>query len=163
MPSSVLNVHLQVPWIFLGNKSTSTSVMLPWAWHTQRRGPAMVHKTVSHAISPSPARVIFHLCYKKPPFFIDDIQGAPHLACTIQKLVLCWPCSAWLCCVLLPLQIHDTLRIAAILFLPGWRASHRRVGAGLGGTASSCSKSVQRQNSPAVAVCSNKCSEAKPL
>lgn len=132
-----------------------------------RRCVAWVCKNPSHAVSCSSARVIFHLCNKNPQFFIDGFQWAPHSSCVIHQPVLCWPCRAWPGPCLAPVAVrwHQEDRC---YFIPPSRASHQRqstalLWAGLGATASSCSKSVQRQKSPAVAVCSNKCLEAKAM
>ena len=73
----------------LSRYSEHTPAMLPWARHTHRGRLAWVCRTAPHAVSHSPYRVVFHSCYKKPPFFIDDFQRAPHSACIIHQPVLC--------------------------------------------------------------------------
>lgn len=113
-----------------------------------------------HPSIPQPGSSSFFV-KKKPSFCNDGVQWAPHLACVIYQLVLCWPCPVWLGLCPAPVLFDDTWRTGAISFLPAWIASHQRqsraiLWAGLGAAASSCSKSVQSQKSPAVAVCSNK-------
>lgn len=75
--------------VSLSRYSEHTPAMLPGARRTHRGRLAWVCKTAPHAVSRSSYRVVFHSCYKKPPFFIDDFQRAPHLVCIIHQPVLC--------------------------------------------------------------------------